>query len=216
MAGKKHSEETKKIFSKRSKELWQKNRDKWMTDDVREAKSNAMKNSQSKGVLGVRSRCYMFDVVVGGKTLKIKSTWEYDIALYLQHLLDNDLISSWDYEPIAFDFPYDKTGVRSYKPDFRVLRGDREYFIEVKGWRDEKSKIKENLMAKHYPNIKMVYIYQKTYNLIDKKYHDKLCGFGKLKEQMGVEQRKCSISGCDKPHYCKGLCRHHFYLQYKR
>lgn len=216
MSGKKHSEETKRHFSITSKERWQKNHDIWITDEVREFRSDRMKLSQSTGVLGVRSRCYMFDVTVGGKSLKVKSTWEYDIALYLQYLLDNGFISSWDYEDTTFDFAYSKNGVRSYKPDFRVLRGDREYFIEVKGWRDEKSRLKENLMKQHYPSVKMLYVRQHTYNLIDKKYRHKIEGFGKLKEQMGIEDKKCSVSGCNNRNHSKGLCRHHYYTQYKR
>ena len=158
----------------------------------------------------------MFDVVVGENKLNVKSTWEYDVALYLQHLLEQGYINSWEYEPVSFEFPYDSNGVRSYRPDFKITRGDRNYFIEVKGWKDDKSKLKQKLMEQYYPHIKMIYVGEKAYKLIKKKYKLKLNGFGKLKEQMGVETRKCSIEGCNKPHYSRGLCRHHYYKEYNR
>ena len=67
MAGKKHSESTKQIFSEKSKRLWVEKRDEWLTDEVRKMKSDNMRRNQASGVLGVRSRCYMFDVQVGEK-----------------------------------------------------------------------------------------------------------------------------------------------------
>lgn len=216
MAGKKHSESTKQIFSEKSKRLWVEKRDEWLTDEVRKMKSDNMRRNQASGVLGVRSRCYMFDVQVGEKKFLVKSTWEYDIALYLHHLLECGYISDWDYEPVAFDFDYDGRGVRSYKPDFRVVKRGREYFIEVKGWQDAKSKLKKEMMATQYPNVRMLYVDQSVYKKIRNKYGKVLANFGCLKEIMGVKVEKCSIQGCDKPRHSKGLCRHHFYEQYNR
>lgn len=216
MAGKKHSDSAKQIFSEKSKRLWVEKREEWLTDEARRRKSDNMKRNQASGVLGVRSRCYMFDVEVGGKKFLAKSTWEYDIALYLQHLLEFGYISSWEYEPVAFEFEYDGGGVRSYKPDFRVIRREKEYFIEVKGWQDAKSKLKKKLMAEKYPNVRILYVGGPTYEKIKSKYKSEIPNFGQLKEMMGVENAKCSVDGCDRPHHSKGLCRHHFYELYKR
>lgn len=216
MAGKKHSEETKQAFSEKSKRLWEERREEWLTDDVRRKKSDSMKRNQASGVLGVRSRCYMFNVEVGGKGLLVKSTWEYDIALYLQYLLECGHISSWEYEPIAFEFDYDGRGVRSYKPDFRIIRKNREYFVEVKGWQDAKSKLKKQMMAEKYPDIRMIYIDHRVYKMIKNKHGKRLENFGRLKEMMGIKAATCSIEGCDNPHHSKGLCRHHFYDRYGR
>ena len=214
MTGKKHTQEVKLKFSEKSKRLWKERRDVWLTDEARKKKSDNMKRNQASGILGVRSRCYMFDVTVGKHKFLAKSTWEYDVALYLQYLLDHAYISSWEYEPISFDFDYEGNGIRSYKPDFRVIRKGKEYFIEVKGWQDTKSKLKKKLMSEKYPDVQMVYIDQSVYEKIRLKHGNTLPNFGRLKEIMGVEVKQCSIEGCENPHHSKGLCRHHFYKIY--
>lgn len=62
-----------------------------------------------------------YDVIIDGQHCKFKSKFEYRWALYLQRLVELDVIESWEYEPKRFWFLEIKQGVRGYTPDFRVV-----------------------------------------------------------------------------------------------
>jgi hypothetical protein len=82
-------------------------------------------------------------VTVGGKKHYFRSWWEVDYACYLNILRKYKRIKEWEYEPQTFWFEKIKRGTRSYLPDFRITDQDgSQYFVEVKGYMDAKSKTK--------------------------------------------------------------------------
>lgn len=214
--GLKHSDAARMKMSSASKENWITHHDEWCSEERRRRRSDSMMKSYESGTIGVRSRCYLLGVEVGGKTFLAKSSWEYDIALYFEWLKQHGLISDWDYESKVFRFQYNTLGVRTYRPDFTIRRGERTYFVEVKGWEDEKYEIKKRLMSIEYPNVKVIYITAKEYRLIKKKHIDEIPDWGKMKKMAGKIDKICSVEGCNNIVHSKGLCRHHFYLKYKK
>jgi hypothetical protein len=89
----------------------------------------------------------------------VRSEWEAVYARYLNFLIKNKEIKSWEYEPKTFWFENIRRGVRSYTPDFLIINnnGSEEYH-EVKGYMDSRSATKLKRMKKYYPEIKMVLI----------------------------------------------------------
>jgi hypothetical protein len=91
-------------------------------------------------------------VTIGDRTLYVRSSWENDIACYLEWLKKRGDILQWEYEPYTFWFLKIMRGVRSYKPDFKITRKDGSHFwIEVKGYMDPKSATKLKRMKKYHP-----------------------------------------------------------------
>ena len=106
---------------------------------------------------------------INGKKMFLRSSWEYNYALYLDWLIGKKEILKWEYEAEVFIFHKIQFGTRSYRPDFKVynLDGTIEYH-EVKGWMNAKSKTKLKRMAKYYPEIKVVLIDKREYKQIMK------------------------------------------------
>jgi len=128
-----------------------------MSKQIRE---NPPKNPYSRGKRGV--------VEIDGRSIFMRSSWEANIASYLQFLKENREIQEWEYEPETFWFEKIKRGVRSYLPDFKITKPDNStYFIEVKGWMDARSKTKINRMRIYYPKI--------TLEVIDSKRYKEIC-----------------------------------------
>lgn len=100
-----------------------------------------------------------------------RSSWEANYARYLNWLKTRGEICSWEYEPECFEFVPIKKGTRFYAPDFRVINknGSTEYH-EVKGYMDDRSRVKINRMARFYPSVKLVlidkYIYREISSMI--------------------------------------------------
>jgi hypothetical protein len=93
-----------------------------------------------------------------------RSSWEIIYAQYLQEKWDNEEIRYWEPEESTFWFEDSSSNVRSYKPDFTVYENDySESFHEVKGYMDDRSKKCLELMAKEYPNIKLIVIDSKRF-----------------------------------------------------
>lgn len=104
---------------------------------------------------------------LGGKFFR--SAWEANYARYLNWLLSQGTIKSWEYEPQTFVFHGIKRGTLSYLPDFKVIMPDDSIeWHEVKGWMDDKSKTKLKRFAKYYPKEKLVLIDQRQYKSIAK------------------------------------------------
>ena len=91
-------------------------------------------------------------VETGGKRFYTKSLAEKRFAMYLQYLKEHNEIKDYEYEPETFWFLEIKRGVRSYKPDFKIIRlDDKHFFVEIKGYMDAKSATKIKRFAKYYP-----------------------------------------------------------------
>lgn len=106
---------------------------------------------------------------VGPQRIFARSRWEANIARMLEfRRMAGDLIS-WEHEPVTFWFEKIRRGVRSYKPDFRIIEKGREpYFIEVKGWMDARSKTTLRRMKKYHPAVVVDVIDSKRYAVIKK------------------------------------------------
>ena len=102
--------------------------------------------------------------VIGGKKIYCRSRWEANFARALEYQKGVNLID-WFYEPETFWFMEIKRGVRSYKPDFKILDyyGDH-YWVEVKGYYDSKSLTKIKRFRKYYPNEKLIVVDKKWFN----------------------------------------------------
>ncbi len=73
-----------------------------------------------------------------------RSAWEANYARFL-----NLIGEKWEFEPRTFFFKQIKRGTRSYTPDFWLP--DKENWVEIKGWFDNKSKTRLKRWKKYYP-----------------------------------------------------------------
>lgn len=125
-------------------------------------------------------RFKMGKVTIGDKTFHCRSSWECNVAAYIQFLKENNQLKEWEYEPVTFWFLKIMRGVRSYKPDFRITRNDgTQFYIEVKGWMDPKSATKLKRMKKYHPDVHVQVIDVVRYTSI-KKGKNVYKGWGQL------------------------------------
>jgi hypothetical protein len=105
-----------------------------------------------------------------------RSSWEPNYARYLNLLVKLGLVVEWAYEPETFWFSEIKRGVRSYKPDFRVLykNASAPVYVEVKGWMDSKSKTKISRFRKYYPQHTLEIVGKREYLTIKNKWRASL------------------------------------------
>ncbi len=115
---------------------------------------------------------------VGGREVFFRSSWEANYARYLEWMKKNGFVLEWEHEPETFWFDKVKRGCVSYLPDFRVTmpNGSIEYH-EVKGYMDDRSKVKLKRMKKYYPRIKMVLINAKFYRSLANKISKAIPGW---------------------------------------
>lgn len=105
----------------------------------------------------------------GGKRTYFRSRWEANYGRYLQWLVEQRQISSWEHEPKTFWFPI-KRGCVSYLPDFKVTNLDGSfYWVEVKGYYDPKSLTKIRRFRKYFPDEKLTVIDKVWYSRAGKK-----------------------------------------------
>lgn len=76
--------------------------------------------------------------------LNVRSSWEANFVRVL-----NIYKIDFDFEPTVFAFPI-KRGTKAYTPDFFL--GNNSDWIEVKGYLDDKSKIKLKRFKRYYPD----------------------------------------------------------------
>lgn len=101
---------------------------------------------------------------IGGKRKYFRSRWEANYARYLEFLKVHGEIKEWEHESEVFWFEGIKRGCMSYLPDFKVTNNDDStYFVEVKGWMDDRSKTKINRMRIYHPNVKLLLIQGKWF-----------------------------------------------------
>lgn len=169
----KHSNESKKLMSEASINMWKNPESKVNTKEHRQKLSDKfsklinMRLNTNTG--NIYSRSKKGTIEIGGKKVFCRSSWEANICAYFQFLKDNGEIKDWDLEVKTFWFENIKRGVRSYKPDFFITNNDgSQYFEEVKGWMDAKSKTKIKRMAKYYPEVDLRILEQKRYKEISK------------------------------------------------
>lgn len=99
-----------------------------------------------------------------------RSKWEANYALYLDFLIKQKVIKSWEFEAETFLFEKIKSGTRKYIPDFKVTMADGSIeFHEVKGFQVAKDRTKWRRMAKYFPGVKLVIIDKAFYNDLVKK-----------------------------------------------
>lgn len=98
--------------------------------------------------------------------LYVRSAWEANYARYLNWLKARGEIESWEYEPQTFWFLAIQRGTRSYKPDFLVREKGKEYFVEVKGYMDAKSKTKIKRMKIYHPTVELRVVDERQYRSI--------------------------------------------------
>jgi len=150
---------------------------------------------------------------IGGKRNYFRSSWEITVAAYYEFLKRHKLIQEWEYEPTVFWFNEIKRGVRSYKPDFLITRNDgTTYYVEVKGWMDNKSKTKLKRMAKYYPNVVVEVIDGAKYKEINKMSS---LIFNEVKVNIDDDVELCKVEGCKNKKFAKDLCRKHYNKIYK-
>ena len=216
MKGKKHTEKTKNIISINIKKMWKDPNSKVNSDEYKQKASDRMAKMQSEGKLTNNyTRTKHGTVTIGGKTNFFRSSWEVNIAAYFEFLKSKNEIKEWEYEPHVFWFENIKRGIRSYKPDFRITNNDdTQYYVEVKGWMDDKSKTKIKRMKKYYPSVKLDVIDSKRYRQISK-WSKIIPNWGCLETEK-EDFIKCSVEGCENKSHCKNLCRSHFYKVYKK
>lgn len=165
-SGKLHSEEARKRIADASSTAWaamKRDGTGNMGADYRQAKSDSMmkmraaqpvENAYSRTKSGKRED-------LGG--MFFRSAWEANYARYLNWLQAKGEIDKWEYEADTFWFLAIKRGVRSYKPDFKITEKGSVYYVEVKGWMDDKSKTKLKRMKKYHPDVKIVVVDGKQY-----------------------------------------------------
>lgn len=75
--------------------------------------------------------------------MNVRSSWEANLVRIL-----NIYKIQFEFEPTVFSFPI-KRGTKGYTPDFFLTRNSE--WIEVKGYLDDKSKIKLKRFKRYYP-----------------------------------------------------------------
>lgn len=170
MLGKTHTDEYKKQFSERVKRDWNNPNSVYNTPEYRQKlsdNSTFIMRKYTNANPYSRTKCGW--VEIGGKRFFSRSSWEANIGAYFELLKSKGEIIDWEHEPQTFWFEEIKRGVRSYLPDYRITNNDGStYFVEVKGWMDDKSKTKLKRMAKYYPEVKLDLIDAKRYRVIEK------------------------------------------------
>jgi hypothetical protein len=162
-----HTEKAKEIIGRKAREMWEDPDFILNSDEERQLRSDRLAKSQATG----QPRCAYSRGKMGKREdlngLFVRSSWEANYARYLNWLIEQGEIKSWEYEADIFWFDEIKRGTRSYTPDFKIVNSDGSVeYHEVKGWMDSKSKTKLKRMAKYYPDIRVILIDAETYKAI--------------------------------------------------
>lgn len=175
--GKVHNEDSRKKISIKSKEMWADPDCYINREEYRLKLSDRMSKQMTESLIikpsSVYSRVNKGLVIIGNKTIFARSSWEANIAAYFEYLKNNGEIKEWQHEPITFKFEEIKKGVRTYRPDFIITNNDgTQYYEEVKGWMDEKSKTKIAYMEQFFPEVDLRILDEKRYKAIKKEFSE--------------------------------------------
>ena len=166
MLGKHHSEDTREKMSKVHIELAAN-----MSYEEKHAIAMKAIETKIKNNISPQTTSNSYSRTKGGirKDLGIyfRSSWEANIA----RILDYENIE-WKYEYKRFYFDDKSDGILSYQPDFYLPQFHK--WIEVKGWMDEKSKIRLNRFSIEYPdqNKNLILIDEHFYHDLQKEFKD--------------------------------------------
>lgn len=168
--GRKHTQETKEKLRKahlgKPKPPFTYERKKYNSDKL---VGKRPKNMQTWMCRGRTSSHHGWIDFGKGRKFYMRSVWERNISRYFEFLKIKNDIKDWEYEPQRFFFEGVSFGNRTYLPDFRITNNDGyQYYVEVKGWVDNSSRIKLNRMGKYFPNIEVQIIAQERYMEISK------------------------------------------------
>jgi hypothetical protein len=165
MKGKNHSNDTKIKISQASAKIWENPEYILNQPENRQKLSDRMSLMQFQGKLRNRYSRGSQGKRKDLNDIYFRSSWEANYARYLNFLKSKGLIYNWEFEPDTFWFENIKRGVRSYLPDFKVwdFEYSEPYYVEIKGWMDNKSKTKLKRMEKYYPHIRIEVIEKKQY-----------------------------------------------------
>lgn len=153
MLGKKHSAPTRAAMSAASCKMWADPGAKLRDAELRERATDAMVRTKASRPPPTTN----FSRAAGGRRADLedryfRSSWEANYARYLNWMVAQGRLQSWEYECKTFLFEGIKRGTRMYTPDFKVTHLDgRHEWHEVKGWLDQKSRTKLRRMAKYFP-----------------------------------------------------------------
>lgn len=102
---------------------------------------------------------------IGGKYKYFRSKWEANYARYLESIKVCNKIIEWEFESDVFFFNEIKDRCTSYLPDFKITCVDGSItYHEVKGWMDDRSKTKIEMMGACFPQITLTIIDKKWFN----------------------------------------------------
>lgn len=153
MKGKKHTDENKSLFSKLSKERWTTPNSPLRTEEQTQRRSDAMHNARVNGLITPHSNRKEIHATICGRNFHFMSSWEHSVALMLEELKKEGVITFWDYEHYRFIFHDVKKGIRSYMPDFTIVNSmGKTIHIEVKGWKMATGMKRIEMFKERYPN----------------------------------------------------------------
>lgn len=172
MLGKTHSKEYRKQISKRMIEAWEDENSVYNSEENKQRLSDLMK--ERRMIMTVTNP---YSRTKSGKREDLdnrffRSSWEANYARYLNYLLKKKEIYKWEYEADRFEFVPIKRGTRTYTPDFKIWKTKEStpFYVEIKGWMDDKSKTRLKRMAKYYPDVELILVQSKEYKQIEKRY----------------------------------------------
>lgn len=175
MLGKHHTYDVKLKLHETSKKMWSEKTEDERIETVKKqlegkiAKYGSLARNVRKGswFAGYRK--------IGGKKIFFRSRWEANYCRYLEFLKQRGRIKDWKHEPYTILFENENS---SYLPDFEVERNNGTKEIhEVKGWFDDRSEHKIELMLTQHKELKLKIIFGKMYRLIELKFGQKIDGW---------------------------------------
>lgn len=165
--GHRHSPETRSKLSGASRSSWSDPNSKVNSDEFRQRMSDNLHERKMSGSIRTYSNRGDYPVTIGGRDFVFKSSWEVEVARRLHELYVDGCVMGWSYESRHFNFDDMVRGTRSYCPDFEVRRLDGSvFYIEVKGWKMERSMERIRMFQERYPDVELYIIDENEYGKV--------------------------------------------------